>query len=72
MAGAVACNIASAVLDAFSLALLIDLDALARWFFDRPQDDNVSVGTAWMAVIGLLCLCWAVIGWRLRRLEVVA
>lgn len=55
-----------------SLALLIDLDALARWFFDRPQDDSVSVGAAWMAVIGLLCLCWAVIAWRLRRLEVVA
>ena len=56
----------------FSLALLIDLDALARWFFDRPQDDSVSVGVAWMAVIGLVCLCWAVIAWRLRRLEVVA
>jgi ABC-type transport system involved in multi-copper enzyme maturation permease subunit len=55
-----------------SVALMVDLDALARWFFDRPQDDDVSLGSAWTAVITLLVVCWTVIGWRLRRLEVVA
>jgi ABC-type transport system involved in multi-copper enzyme maturation permease subunit len=55
-----------------ALALPIDLDALARWFFGRPQDDDVSLGSAWAAVITLLVVCWTVIGWRLRRLEVVA
>jgi ABC-type transport system involved in multi-copper enzyme maturation permease subunit len=55
-----------------SVALMVDLDALARWFFDRPQDGDVSLGSSWTAVITLLVVCWAVIGWRLRRLEVVA
>jgi ABC-type transport system involved in multi-copper enzyme maturation permease subunit len=55
-----------------AVALLVDLDSLARWFFDRPQDDGVSVGSAWTAVITMLVVCWALIGWRLRRLEVVA
>jgi ABC-type transport system involved in multi-copper enzyme maturation permease subunit len=55
-----------------ALALLIDLDSLARWFFDRPQDDSVSLASAWTAVVTLLVACWTLIGWRLRRLEVVA
>jgi len=54
-----------------ALALLLDLDALARWFFGRPAEE-VPVGSAWTAVITLLAVCWTLIGWRLRRLEVVA
>lgn len=58
----------------FALALLIDLDALARQFFGRSESlgDGVPLASAWMAVITLLLVSWGVIWMRLRRLEVVA
>ncbi len=57
----------------FALALLIDLDALARQFFGRTEGfDGVSLTSAWVAVGSLLVVCWSVIWLRLRRLEVVA
>lgn len=56
-----------------SLALLIDLDALARQFFGRTEGyGEVSLPGAWVAVCSLLTICWGVIWLRLRRLEVVA
>ena len=57
----------------FALALLLDLEAIARWFFDRTKGfDGVPLGSAWTAVIAMLAVSWAVIWLRLRRLEVVA
>ena len=57
----------------FSLALLIDLDAVARSVFGRTEGfDEVPVASAWTAVIALVALSWTVIWIRLRRLEVVA
>jgi ABC-type transport system involved in multi-copper enzyme maturation permease subunit len=57
----------------FSLALLIDLDALAQAIFGRPTEiEGVTAANAWGFVAALTAGCWAVIGWRVRRLEVVA
>ena len=57
----------------FSLALLIDLDALAQAIFGRPTEiEGVTAANAWGFITALTAGCWAVIWWRVRRLEVVA
>ena len=59
--------------DLFSLALVIDLDTLAKHMFGRldPLSD-ISAGSAWTAVIAMVLVSWTVIWLRIRRLEVVA
>lgn len=57
----------------FSLALLIDLDALGQAIFGRPTEiEGVTAGSALGFVTALTLGCWGVIWLRLRRLEVVA
>jgi ABC-type transport system involved in multi-copper enzyme maturation permease subunit len=57
----------------FSLALLIDLDALGQAIFGRETEiEGVTAANAWGFVTLLVLGCWAVIALRLRRLEVVA
>jgi ABC-type transport system involved in multi-copper enzyme maturation permease subunit len=57
----------------FSLALLIDLDALGQAIFGRPTEiEGVTAANAWGFVTALTLGCWGVVWLRLRRLEVVA
>ena len=57
----------------YSLALLIDLDALGQQFFGRSEGFEVfPLRYAWVTVCTLLAVCWCVIWLRMRRLEVVA
>jgi ABC-type transport system involved in multi-copper enzyme maturation permease subunit len=59
----------------FAVALFVDLDVLAQWFFGRVEgqgNENIDPASAWVAVGVLVALCWSVIWLRLRRLEVVA
>ena len=57
----------------FSLALLIDLDALAQSIFGRPTEiEGVTATNALGFVTLLSAACWGILWLRLRRLEVVA
>jgi ABC-type transport system involved in multi-copper enzyme maturation permease subunit len=59
--------------DLLVIALLVDLEVLSSSIFGQPSDDvEVAATAAWTAVTAFTLFAWAVIAWRLRRLEVVA
>ena len=56
-----------------TLAILMDLEVVATSLFGQVDENlQFSVGWSWAAITAFTLGAWAVIAWRLKRLEVVA